>query len=164
MPYPPTVLMRSRNVSAAVAAALPITVPAGTVLPVTLPFSNCIANAANPVPANTRIRLRLLGIKLAVSAGGEKFIALQNANLQSLSGLFSRPASSGSPLGLVHGASLQAELVFDSSDPGAAAAASASVVLLVQNTDIADRTITAFSGVIEVVLEQYAEPLKGDVG
>lgn len=165
---PPAVLQRSRRALNASSAGLPTTVPAGGVVQFTIQFTNLIATAVGTdgaLPANTRVRVGVLGTVLTTDAGGVPFLQLQAAQLQAASGKLAVPLSSGSPLGLANGAALGGLLEFDSNDLqyiGATSAPTASIVIQIKNADASDHQVTAFSASLFVETVQYSRPLQGE--
>lgn len=164
MPYPPEVLQRSRRIGSGTAGGLPVVVGAGAAVMITATVDDLVASEEAPLPANTRVRLWVLGCTLTTDAGGSPFLQVQNANLQTGGGAISTPLNTGSPLGLLNGAALAGELNFDSNDAAALGvpAENGQVLILVKNPDAAGHNVTAFSVTLGVETVQYDAPRQGD--
>lgn len=140
------VLQKIRIVASGTLSA-PVAVGAGAVAQVT----TTIVGLLKALPAADAVaRVSILSSAMTTDAGGQAFIAIQNANLQSGGGAVSGPAFTGSPLGLAHGSVFQGEMRFHSEDVPAADD-NASLVVLVKNSDASSHNVTALN--LTLVLE-----------
>lgn len=152
---PRRVLLQTRIVASGTATGLPKTVTASSFATIQAIVANLVTN----LQQNEVVRIRILHVLLTCSDNSS--IVVQNANIQTDSAKLIQPAFSGSPLGRASNAAFQGELNFQTRDVDPDVNFGANVTLLLQNTDSADHTVTAFTVTLEVVRTQWDRPSYG---
>ena len=161
--YPPAVLQRGRKVGSATAAGLPITVSAGALASITIPFTNIVSDLQS---SHTRIRASVLGCSLTTDSGGTTKINIQSANLQNGDGTVAAPLNTGSSLGAYNGAVLNGSLEWDTDDISQlshAQIADLKIILVVLNTDAGGHNVTDATAVLLIESTQYADLYRATV-
>lgn len=162
--FPPKVLSRWRRTAVGTAAGLPISIGASAQATVTIPIASCLEDISSL--SHTRVRAKVYATTLTSDAGGELFLGIESANLQTGSQQVVQPCTTGSALGAYNAAALQGQLEFDTDDlPIQATPPSAlQLVIVVNNTDSGGaHSVTGASATVEIEATQYADQYIGTV-
>lgn len=150
------VLQKYRYIAQGTAASLPLTVNATSQLGITIPFAGVLSNVT--YLTHTRIRVSVLSSVLTTDSGGQTFINIESANLQTNSQQVVQPCFTGSALGAFNNAALQGTMEWDTDDLqglGITAPTGCNIGITVNNSDSSNHNVTGATATILVEATQY---------
>lgn len=152
------ILQKYRFIGQGTAAGLPITVNATSQASITIPLAGLLAGISSL--RHTRIKVSVLASVLTTDSGGQTFINIESANLQSASQQVVQPCFTGSALGAYNAAALQGSVEWDTDDLqqlAEAAPTNMQIVIVVNNSDSSNHNVTGATATLLVEATQYAD-------